>query len=314
MENEKNTNNIAPEQPEEQKGMNRKPLVLVVVIMLLLTNAFLLWQFFTTRTENATLTAQKQELKTSLDSVSAEYNQVKTELARIQQENSGLQSKLADADAQLQTQSAKIELLIREKASVDAIRAEVGRLRNMKNEYESRISELEAANVALTSKNKQLDSTLVEASVKNKNLQTENSALANKVAIGSVMKAKDVSAAAVKFKSSGKEVDVKKAKDVQKLRVCMTILENKVVNRGAMDIYLRILGPDNSVLSTSTPTFMFNGQYMPYTTKQEIEYENQDKDICVYWGDKQTPYAKGKYTVEVYAGGNLIGKGDLDLK
>ena len=133
------------------------------------------------------------------------------------------------------------------------------------------------------------------------------------MALGSILRADGIVVTGVKFKSSGKEVIEKKAKNVQKLKICFTVLENLVVDKGLKNIYLRVLGPDKSVLSTSSGTFSFNGQQLPYTLKQEVNYENKKTEQCPYW-EKGSAFVKGKYSVEIYTEGNKIGASEFELK
>jgi hypothetical protein len=133
------------------------------------------------------------------------------------------------------------------------------------------------------------------------------------VAIGSVLKTVNMKSTGVKFKSSGKESETSKASSVDKIKTCFTVLENLVTDRGSKDAYLRVLSPDGAVMSTSSETFMYNNQATLYTSKESFDYDNKDTNLCLYW-TKGSVYSKGKYIIEVYVEGNLIGSTTLTLK
>ena len=297
----------------EKKEGEKKSIVMIAIIVLLVANGLLLWQFFSKKTQVETLTEETVTLTTSRDSVVREYKGIKAELDVIQIQKADLQNKLTLNEAELQAQAEKIEKLIKAEANVNAIKAEIATLKNLKSQYETKITELEQANQILKSKNQELDVNLTEVKSKNENLSQENVKLANKVAIGSILKADAVTAMGVRFKSSGKEVIVKKAKDAEKIKICFTILENVITEKGKKAVYVRVLGPDNSILSASAETFNYNGQPIPYTTTEDFNYDNKKQDLCMYW-PKGSAYSKGNYTVEIYVDGSQIGTSTFELK
>jgi cell division protein ZapB len=297
---------------DKNEGGNKK-MIFIVIVFLLLANAVLLWQFFNKKSENQVLTENNMALTTSKDSISAEYTAVKGELSKLQADNVDLQGKLAANDEEIAAQKAKIEKMMRSSADAGKLRAEINKLKDMKTQYESRINELVEQNKQLTNQNQELNTNLSSEKGKNENLSKENTGLSNKVALGSIMKADNVVLSGVKFKSSGKEVDEKKAKNVQKIKACFNLNENLVVDKGTKSVYIRVMGPDKSVLSTTSATFTFNGQQLPYTIKQDINYDNKKVSQCVFW-EKGSVFAKGIYAAEFYCEGNKIGEGALELK
>jgi len=58
---------------------------------------------------------------------------------------------------------------------------------------------------------------------------------------------------------------------------------------------------------------MVDGQPLVYTTKESIEYDNTDKPVEIFWV-KGSQFSKGKYNVELYKAGTLIGKSSIELK
>ncbi len=298
---------------DKNEGGNKK-MIFIVIVFLLLANAVLLWQFFKQKSDITSKDENITVLTTAKDSISAEYTAVKGELSKLQADNVDLQGKLAANDEEIAAQKAKIEKMMKAgNAKAGELRAAINKLKDMKTQYESRINELVEQNKQLTNQNQELNTNLSSEKGKNENLSKENTGLSNKVALGSIMKADNVVLSGVKFKSSGKEVDEKKAKNVQKIKACFNLNENLVVDKGTKSVYIRVMGPDKSVLSTSSATFTFNGQQLPYTIKQDINYDNKKVSQCVFW-EKGSVFAKGSYTAEFYCEGNKIGEGALELK
>jgi predicted nuclease with TOPRIM domain len=300
----------------EEQGP-KKGIVIIVISILLGTNALLLWQFFEKKNNldvaNRTIvttTAEKDALQTQL-------NEVKTEYEKIKSENGNLQTELAAKDDEIKTKTAEIQRLITVggPAQIAKAKAELAKLKEMNAVYVSQIDSLNAVNTKLQVENKKLNTNLSSEQSKNQNLSSENSKLAGKVAAGSILKAYNITTEGLKFKSSGKEVITDKAKQIQKIRTKFIIGENHVVDKGSIDIYIRVMGPDGTVMaSPEQGNFQSNDQLtLAYTLKLSVEYNNQDKTVEALWA-KQTPFTKGKYSIEIYHKGQILGNSSVDLK
>jgi hypothetical protein len=79
-------------------------------------------------------------------------------------------------------------------------------------------------------------------------------------------------------------------------------------------IYLRITRPDNVVLSSPEKgVIVCQGQELVYSAKRELEYDNQDIPLCIFW-DKTEELVAGTYSISIYCEGYEIGNTTLDLK
>lgn len=262
-------------EPAENQDKGKKVIVMIVIFVLVLVNGLLLWQFFDKgkkiQEQDRTITAKADSLR----EMRTEYESLSSEFRSVQEKNSALQSQLTQKDEEIQAQLQKIKTLLRDQANLNRLRSELEKLKDMNTQYVTQVEDLKKKNEELTSQNKNLSTNLNDAKSQNENLSHENEKLATKVAKGSVLRTEALNAIGVKFKSSGKEVDVKKAKDVQKVKVCFTILENVVTDKGEKDIYIRLLGPDNAVLSTSSESFDYNGKPTLFSVKEPINYDNK---------------------------------------
>lgn len=302
--------------PEQEKDQDSKKVIVVIVITILLgVNALLLWQFFDKKTHLEQVSRELDTTMAEKESLAAELQRVKTEYEKLNQENASLQNQLSAKDEEIRLKIAQIQKLI---ASGDAVqlkkaKEELTALKALNQTYVLQIDSLKTANKQLSDENVSLNQTLTSANTKVSSLTQENSLLANKVAIASVLKTANLRAFGVRYKGSGKETETTKAKNTDRIKTCFTIMENLVVEKGPKDIFVRVLSPDGAVMSTSSETFIFNGQATLYTTKESIMYENRDTELCVYW-EKGNTYNPGKYTIELYCENNQIGVASLELK
>jgi predicted nuclease with TOPRIM domain len=302
--------------PEQDKDQDSKKVIVIIVITILLgVNALLLWQFFDKKTHLEQVSRELDVTMAEKESLSAELQRVKTEYEKLNQENASLQNQLSAKDEEIRLKIAQIQKLINsgDATQLKKAKEELNALKALNQVYIVQIDSLKIANKQLVDENVSLNQNLSTANVKVSSLTQENSLLANKVAIASVLKTANLRALGVRYKGSGKETETTKAKSTDRIKTCFTISENLVVEKGPKDIFVRVLSPDGAVMSTSSETFIFNGQATLYTTKESIMYENRDTDLCVYW-EKGNTYNAGKYTIELYCEGNQIGVATLVLK
>jgi hypothetical protein len=294
---------------------SKKVIVIVVISILLAVNGLLLWQFFDKKTHLEEVNKTLDSTLAERDAISAELQRVKTEYEKINQENAGLQSQLSAKDEEIKMKIAEIQRLINsgDAVQLQKAREELGILKSLNQSYIVQIDSLRVQNEQLTKETLALNENLSAERGKVQSLTQENTLLANKVAIGSILRTVDVTAMGVKFKSNGRESETRRASGVSKIKTCFTVLENAVVNQGTKEVYIRILGPDGSVITTSTESFMYNGQATLYTTKESFDYDNSRTSVCIY-SEKGSQLSKGDYTVEIYCGGNVIGSTKLALK
>lgn len=301
---------------QDNKGSNNKFFMLLSGVLFILV-LVLGWQFYSQKTKAddatttvANMTIEKDALTNELDSLQQEYEQLKTD-------NQGLQTQLSSKDSIIQIKIIEIKKMLNsgDGAQLKKAKAELASLRNMNKMYEMQVDSLKQANARLTNEN-----TLVKAEVesekgKNTELTHVNTKLSEKVAIGSILKANNLFATGVYFKSNGeKEKETTKAKKVEKIKTCFNLSENKMLDKGTKDVYLRIIAPDSKVLTQGDDTkFSYNGEDVLYSVKKDVFYDNKEASMCVY-ASKGIDLMPGNYTIEVYTDNHLIGSAVLELK
>lgn len=294
---------------------SKKAIVIVVIAILLGVNGLLLWQFFDKKSHLDEVNQALENTINEKESLSAELEKMRVEYEKVNQENAALQSQLSSKEEEIKSKMAEIQKLINSGDAMQLKRAksELENLRQLNRSYIAQVDSLKIANTDLMEKNTVLTSNLQSERGKVQNLTQENTLLANKVAIGSVLKTINTKAVGVRYRSNGKQVETSKASSTDKIRICFTVLENLVTDRGSKNAYIRVLSPDGAVMSTSSETFIYNNQATLYTTRETFEYDNKDTDICLYY-TKGSTYVKGKYSIEIYVDGSLIGSTSLVLK
>jgi hypothetical protein len=300
---------------ETQEQGPRKSIVIIVISILLGTNGLLLWQFFE---KKASLDAANQTVITTTaekDQIQMELNQVKGEFEKVKSENLNLRDQLTIKDEEIKAKVAEIQKLIAMggPAQIAKAKAEINNLRGLNQVYVEQIDSLRKQNALLVKEKAGLESEASDQRKKFEDLSKRNSQLLERVEAGSVLKATAIVTEALRYRSSGKEVLTNKSKNVQKLRVRFTLLENKVAPKGTTTIYVRILGPDGAPMSSDNESFVAEGKAMVYTAKDTFEYENKDITREVEWS-KGSTFLKGHYAIDIYHQGVKIGSSFVELK
>ncbi|MDX2281698.1 MAG: hypothetical protein NW218_19065 [Saprospiraceae bacterium] len=321
----------------DNNGQKRLTTIMGVAIAILLgLCVFLLVSKYKT---GQTLTLTQTELteqKAAFADLDTKYNEAVTQLEQQKGINAELDNKINAQLQQLETQKNEISGLIRDKKDY---RAGMARLEKQKNEYLAQIDELKKQVGILTETNQQqgqqissLSTTLNETKTKldeestakaalvseKSTLEAEKTQLAKKVDIASAIRVKNVTTKSVQVKSNGKEKTKSRAGKVDKLNICFTTEPNEVVPAGEETFYLRIIDPTGAPLAieslgSGVATDKRNETDVRYTTTATCNYQNGETNVCGSWQPGQN-FAKGKYKVEVYNKGYLVGSGAFNLK
>lgn len=243
---------------------------------------------------------QKQQLEVELNELIIGYDSLKTENDSI--------------NVKLESEQDKIRRLLRTQASnaqkLKMYQKELSTLRKVMRSYIVQIDSLNTRNRELTEENVEVRQQLRQVKTDYEELSETKEQLTSKVALAQKLTAKDIMAVGLNERSKEKD----KISKISKLRVCFTIRENNVADPGKKMIFLRIARPDEIVLSSPTAEmFEFQDQQLVYTEKRELEYDQQDIDMCIYW-DKKEELVPGTYFVTLYSGGYEIGTTTFDLK
>jgi hypothetical protein len=122
----------------------------------------------------------------------------------------------------------------------------------------------------------------------------------------------------VRQRGSNREMETDKVRKVERVKICFTLAENKVVESGTKNIYIRIAAPDRKILAKGRGdeySFVVQGERLQYSIMETIDYQNQNQEICVYWDKRDTQeLVEGVYAVDIYEGENLIGQVNFTLR
>jgi len=298
---------------EEQNSTSRKFKIYLSVVTIIVV--ILIFWLFIQRSQLMTLVKEKEtektELQHELDSVITEHNKIKISYGN-------LSDSLASKDSIIQANAIEIRKLLDTQWEYNKVRKKLTMLQNIAQGYVRQMDSLYTVNRELQAENERIRQEVKTEQSRNYSLMKDKEELSEKMDQATFIKAYDVSATAYKIKSGGnKEQITDKATRTDRLRICFTIGENPLVPPGKKKVYIRIQRPDNVVVTKSKyDTFIFNGQTLSYSIREDIAYQGKSLNICVDWTkkDNDKPAMKGRYVVTVFADDKEIGSGSFDLK
>lgn len=311
-----------PETTVVKNNSGRNILTAILVIALLGTWGYIIYDKNKTRQEQQTLTSQivssdsaKNELQRELDDAALRLDALKTS-------NVKADSLLKTKDKDIQALRSRAQKILNDKNATTAQLAEARRLiAQLKGNIETYTAQIDSLTVANTQLRETNRIVTEQRDVVQKNLDSASDVIKQKetvIDVGSTLHASDFSIEGIKEKNSGKEKVTTTAKRVDKLKISFTIDENRITPSGPKDLYVCITSPDGSpviVDALGSGTFTTrDGVQKSFTKKVQINYvQGKKQPVTVEWS-QNSKFQTGNYKIEIYNNGFKIGEGTRSLK
>lgn len=118
----------------------------------------------------------------------------------------------------------------------------------------------------------------------------------------------------VKARSNGKMISTERAKASDKIRMCFTVLANKIAPAGTKNFYIQVTAPNGDVLGKNE-TATVDRKKIAYSNATKFIYANKNIDICDFVTPKGKSFEKGTYKITVFDDKlNVMGDSELLLK
>jgi len=291
-----------------------KGMIIIVVILILAIAALLFWTFSVKSDMNELLEEKEMQrvvLQADLDSLMYEHEMIKAEYGT-------LSDSLFVKDSIIQENAEEIRKLLDTQWEYYKVKRKLELLQKVSQGYIRQMDSIYTVNKVLTEENIVIRQDLNEARRENEMITSEKDVLNEKVEQASVLQLYNMQAMGVRDRGS-KEKETDKASRVDKIKVCFAIGENKIIEPGTKEIYVRIARPDKLILTkdrSDTYTFMYKGEKIQYSIKKMIDYQNLSMNLCLYWEKSYAAkeIAKGTYHVEIFFGDEVIGNTQFTLK
>jgi hypothetical protein len=242
---------------------------------------------------------ERNEMLRDLDEISAKYDQLAVEYKELDSLFKAERVRVNQLRAQLRSGTGPVEGGASFRAQIEELQAQV-------EDYRLQLEMLQAEKSVLENENSQIRTTLAQTTARNTELVTRNDDLEQQLEKASVLSISNLELTPLRTRRRGDE-PTDRAKRTDKMRVCFTVNQNLVAQRGNTDFFIRLVDPRNTVMATSSAnTLEFEGEAIQYSIKRTVNYQNASQDVCVVW-DQQEKFDKGYYNVVVFWNGMEVG-------
>lgn len=278
---------------------------------MLATNIYFYVKFRSSGEKVYTLTVQKESLQIEIDRIEAELDNLNEENVALSEamKRSELQARkiIADLRKELEANVLTTEQLNQARKIVASLKVDVSGLK-------TDIADLKAKNEMLKKENEILNSKVSEGESKISGLTAHNSDLKEKVTTASAVKVSNITINGLQEKRKGRVEVETRAKRVDKLEINFTIADNTLAKTGAKEIFVRIINPQGNLIAQSNDIFYVHGEKLQYTFKESINFTNNGEEYKFLWQEEGKDFAKGAYTILLYADNAIMGRSSVILK
>lgn len=302
---------IAPEKKE------KKRLFPILFYSSLALNALLLFLFIKEKNRANQIIVEKQTVVVERDNVKTDLLQLQEDYSLLQTSDKALQGELEEKKAQIAQLIVEAEKHKGDAYYISKLKKEGETLRKIMQGYIHTIDSLNTTNKMLYKENIKVRTDLLSEKEKGSLLVKEKEDLQNVINTGAILKASSFKASGIILKSGGKkEVDTKKARKTDKIKASFTIVENSLAKKGNKDIFMRVITPEGKELARAIDdanSFSFNGSKGFFCARQSINYDNKEMTIALY-AEQKVGFVAGKYIIEAYCEGSMLGQAQLILE
>lgn len=173
-------------------------------------------------------------------------------------------------------------------AKIKQYEKEVGTLRTVMRGYLHQIDSLNSLNKKLISENISYRKEISSATLRAEMAEEKAAELDNKVRAGAVIKARGIRLTGLNARNN----EVSRIRNAERVRVDFVLTANELTTPGNKAVYMRLTSPDGYVLTTEAmPTFEFEGERLSYSAMREVDYQNQDLEVGIYFDSSGFPAA-----------------------
>jgi hypothetical protein len=242
-----------------------------------------------------------------------EKEQVQKEYSNLNQEFEGYTSNIKNDSLVklLQNQKTKVQQLLEElrvtkstnAKRIAQLRQELATVRQVMVQYVNQIDSLDRVNKVLKTENVEVHKKYKAATETVQQLSKDKESLNQVVTRAAILEITNFKM--TPLNSSGKKTGW--FSQTSTLQFNYTITKNVTSQPGEKTVYLRIIRPDDEVLTKSpNNVFQFENKNIVYSATKRFEYSGEMLNDVIYWKVGEI-LPKGNYRAEFFIDGNRIG-------
>lgn len=253
--------------------------------------------------------------ESDLVALSLEKDHVLFDLEKLRFSYDTLNTENALIIAEIADQRAQIDGLVQQVRngnwSLSRAKKEAETLRTIMKGYVATIDSLNQLNLALIDENDQMRARVEEVQERNADLVIRQQNMEDIISTGQTLQASESSASGIRLLSNGKQRESNRAARADMIRVCFTLLENKIAPPGNKTLHLQVTTESGEILLGSQTESTSEDQIRISATRQ-LDYANERLEACVFFMPIE-PLSEGIYAISILEGSVKIGEAQLVL-
>lgn len=295
--------------------MKNKNLLITIGVIAVILVLVALVLFFVNKNKQ-----KDREMVEMIEMMNFEKEQVEREYEDLTTEFDGYTSNIKNDSLikLLEKEKLKVQQLLEElrltkstnARRIAELRNELATVRKVMVHYVNQIDSLNAENKVLKTENKEVKRRYQEATKTVEQLSKEKENLNEVVTRAS--KLEITSFSMTPLNNRNRKVGI--FSQIASLQFNFTIAKNITAQPGYKTVYLRIMRPDDEVLTKSPENvFHFENRNIAYSAKKDIEYQGEALSDVMYWKVEEI-VQPGEYRADFFTDGYRIGSFTFTLK
>ena len=278
---------------------------LIAIVVLGVICIFLGAQLFLGNKNYDELTNEYGQLEIDKEQVVFDLEKMRFSYDTLQTENSMI---IAEIAAQRDRVDGLLTKVKNGNWALGRAKKEAETLKTIMKGYIATIDSVNQLNNALTEENSAMRDRVEEVQDRNSLLEERQENMSEIIEAGRVLQCADIDAMGVRILSSGRQRETSRADRMDMIKVCFTLLENRISEPESKLLHLKITGPNEKVLRS--------GDGDAYSASRNIDYANERLDACVFYTNEGegSSLEPGTYLVEILEGDVVIGSSTIDMR
>jgi FtsZ-binding cell division protein ZapB len=285
---------------------------LIAIVVLAVVCIFLGAQLFLGNKNYDDLKNKHGQLENDKKQVVTDKNLIVRDLENMRDSYDNLQTENSMIIAEIAAQRDRVDgLLTKVKNGNWALgraKKEAETLRTIMKGYIATIDSVNQLNNTLTVENMAMKDMVEDVQGRNTLLEERQENMSEIIEVGRVLQCVEIDAMGVRILSSGRQRETSRADRTDMIKVCFSLLANRISEPGSKLLRLRITGPNEQVL--------LSGEEDGYSASRTIDYANERLDACVFYTDEGggSGLEPGTYLVEILEEDVVIGSSTIDMR
>ncbi len=289
------------QEPAQQKTIRGYRIIVIVLAVILVGMSVI----FLKRESNI-----KEDFEVERTMLNMQFATLQGDYDNVRTENDTLNMQIVE---QRQKVDSIVDRLNNERRlnanTIRDYKQQLGTLRSILSSQVQTIDSLNKLNRTLISENIEYRRQVTDERLRAEKAEETASELTVKVERGSVILASGITLTPL----NDRDREVNRVRRASRLKVEFTLAANELANPGERPVYVRIFDTEGYPLANDAgATFVFEDEARIYSATREIDYQNQELNVAVFYTG--SGFTDGNYKVEIYLDGRLCGGSEINLR